>query len=95
MGDRNRERVSGVQSGSEGAPCAGYLAASRTQRPKGIPQSRLPRVPWDFGGESADTQDNALTECVIGLYTTECIGTTVFHADPYRTISDLEYATAG
>jgi hypothetical protein len=27
-------------------------------------------------------------ECVIGLYKTECIRTTVFHAGPYRTISD-------
>jgi transposase InsO family protein len=34
-------------------------------------------------------------ECVIGLYKTECIRTTVFHAGPYRTISDVEYATAG
>ncbi len=46
-------------------------------------------------GSVADAYDNALMECVIGLYTTECIGTTVFHAGPYRTISDLEYATAG
>ena len=34
-------------------------------------------------------------ECVIGLYKTECIRTTVFHAGAYRTISDVEYATAG
>ena len=34
-------------------------------------------------------------ECVIGLYKTECIRTTVFHAGPYRTIADVEYATAG
>ena len=33
-------------------------------------------------------------ECVIGLYKTECIRTTVFHAGAYRTISDVEYATA-
>lgn len=34
-------------------------------------------------------------ECVIGLFNIECIRTTVFHAEPYRTISDVEYATAG
>lgn len=32
----------------------------------------------------------ALMECVIGLFKTECIRTTVFHAGPYRTIGDLE-----
>ena len=34
-------------------------------------------------------------ECVIGLYKTECIRTTVFHAGPYRNINDVEWATAG
>ena len=34
-------------------------------------------------------------ESVIGLYKTECIRTTVFHAGPYRTLADVEYATAG
>jgi len=34
-------------------------------------------------------------ECVIGLFTTECIRTTVFHAAPYRTLADVEYAAAG
>lgn len=34
-------------------------------------------------------------ECVIGLFKTECIRTTVFHDGPYRTIADVEYATAG
>ena len=33
-------------------------------------------------------------ESVIGLYKTECIRTTVFHAGPYRTLADIEYATA-
>lgn len=46
-------------------------------------------------GSVGDAYDNALMECVIGLYKTECIRTTVFHAGPYRTISDVEYATAG
>ena len=34
-------------------------------------------------------------ECINGLYKTECIRTTIFHAGPYKTISDVEYATAG
>jgi hypothetical protein len=37
----------------------------------------------------------ALMECVIGLYKTQCIRTTVFHQGPYRTLGDVEYATAG
>ena len=46
-------------------------------------------------GSVGDADDNVLMECVIGLYKTECIRTTVFHSGPYRTISDVEYATAG
>ena len=45
-------------------------------------------------GSVADAYDNALMESVIGLFKTECIRTTVFHAGPYRTVSDVEYATA-
>ena len=33
--------------------------------------------------------------CVIGLYKTERIRTTVFQPGPFRTISDVEYATPG
>ena len=32
-------------------------------------------------------------ECVIGLYKTECIRSTVFPSGPYRTIGDVEYAS--
>jgi len=46
-------------------------------------------------GSVGDAYDNALMECVIGLYKTECIRTTIFHHGPYRTIGDVEYATAG
>ena len=46
-------------------------------------------------GSVGDAFDNALMESVIGLYKTECIRTTVFHAGPYRTMADVEYATAG
>ena len=34
-------------------------------------------------------------ETINGLYKAECIRTTVFHDSPYRTIGDVEYATAG
>ena len=34
-------------------------------------------------------------ETINGLYKTECIRTTVFHNGPYKTITDVEYATAG
>ncbi len=34
-------------------------------------------------------------ETVIGLFKTECIATTVFHPGPYKTLADVEYATAG
>jgi transposase InsO family protein len=46
-------------------------------------------------GSVGDAYDNALMECVIGLYKTECIRTTVFQPGPFRTLSDVEYATAG
>ena len=46
-------------------------------------------------GSVGDAYDNALMESVIGLFKTECIATTVFHDGPYKTIADVEYATAG
>src|SRR5699024_12843070 len=46
-------------------------------------------------GTVADANDNALAETINGLYKTECIRTTIFHEGPYKTISDIEYATAG
>jgi transposase InsO family protein len=46
-------------------------------------------------GSVGDAFDNALMETINGLYKTECIRTTVFHDGPYRTIADVEYATAG
>lgn len=44
-------------------------------------------------GSVGDAFDNALMECVIGLYKTECIRTTVFCPGAYKTIGDVEYAT--
>ncbi len=46
-------------------------------------------------GSVGDAYDNALMECLIGLFKAECIRTTVFHDGPYKTIADVEYATAG
>jgi putative transposase len=46
-------------------------------------------------GSVGDAYDNALMESLIGLFKTECITTTVFHDGPYKTLADVEYATAG
>jgi putative transposase len=46
-------------------------------------------------GSVGDAYDNALMESLIGLFKTECIGSTVFHAGPYKTLADVEYAAAG
>ena len=46
-------------------------------------------------GSVGDAYDNALMETIHGLYKAECIHTTVFHDGPFRTIADVEYATAG
>ena len=46
-------------------------------------------------GTVADAYDNSLMETVIGLFKTECVRTTVFHAGPYQHLSDVEWATAG
>lgn len=46
-------------------------------------------------GSVGDAYDNALMETINGLYKAECIRTTVFNDGPYKTIADVEYATAG
>jgi transposase InsO family protein len=46
-------------------------------------------------GSVGDAYDNALMETIIGLFKAECIRTTVFHTGPYKTLADIEYATAG
>jgi len=46
-------------------------------------------------GTVGDAYDNALMESINGLYKAECIRTTVFHTGPYKTIADVEFATAG
>jgi len=34
-------------------------------------------------------------ESIIGLFKTECIRTTVFHAGAFKTLADVEFAAAG
>lgn len=46
-------------------------------------------------GTVGDAYDNALMETINGIYKTECIRTTVFHSGPFRTLADVEFATAG
>ncbi|SJN41096.1 Mobile element protein [Microbacterium esteraromaticum] len=46
-------------------------------------------------GSVGDAYDNALMETINGLYKAECVRTTIFHDGPYKTIADVEYATAG
>jgi putative transposase len=46
-------------------------------------------------GTIGDAYDNALMESIIGLYKAECVDTDVFHAGPYKSLGDVEYATAG
>lgn len=46
-------------------------------------------------GTVGDAFDIALMETINGLYKTECIRAIVFHAGPYRTLADVEFATAG
>lgn len=45
-------------------------------------------------GSIGDAYDNALMETINGLYKAECIRTTIFHDGPYKTLADVEYATA-
>ena len=46
-------------------------------------------------GSVGDAYDNALMETINGVYKAECIRTTVSHEGPYKTLADVEYATAG
>jgi transposase InsO family protein len=44
-------------------------------------------------GSVGDAYDNALMESIIGLYKTECVRPGPFHAGPFKTLADVEYAT--
>jgi len=45
-------------------------------------------------GTVGDAYDNRLLETSDGLGKAECVHTTVFHAGPYTTITDVQFATA-
>ena len=45
-------------------------------------------------GTVGDAYDNALAETNMGLYKSECIETSVFHDGPWRSLADVEAATA-
>ena len=45
-------------------------------------------------GSVGDAYDNALMESINGIYKAECIRTTIFHEGPFKTIADVETATA-
>ena len=64
-------------------------------RVPGIPGLQLLEGTAPSIGTVGDAYDNALMGTVNGLFKTECIRTTVFHAGPYRTLADVEFATAG
>lgn len=46
-------------------------------------------------GSIGDAYDNALMETINGVYKAECVRTTIFHDGPYKTIANVEFATAG
>ncbi len=45
-------------------------------------------------GSVGDAYDNASMETINGLYKAECFRTKVFHSGPWRTASNVEFATA-
>jgi transposase InsO family protein len=46
-------------------------------------------------GSVGDAYDNALMETINGLFKAECIRTIVFCDGPFKTLADVEFATAG
>jgi putative transposase len=44
-------------------------------------------------GSVGDAYDNALMESIIGLYKTECVRPGPFHTGPFKTLSEVEFAT--
>jgi hypothetical protein len=71
----------------------GAARASRLSEPS--PRSRATRHGQVDGPRRSREPLNGLMETVIGLFKTECIGTTLFHQGPYKALADVEYATAG
>jgi transposase InsO family protein len=44
-------------------------------------------------GSVGDAYDNALMESIIGLYKVECVRPGPFHTGPFKTLSEVEFAT--
>jgi hypothetical protein len=64
-------------------------------RPSPSAQRPDPDLRSSPGFRDSHLSVNALMESMVGLFKTECIRTTVLHAGPFKTLSDVEYATAG
>lgn len=67
--------------------------------PRGTPGRGLPASEWLISDEPSigsvgDAYDNALMETINGLNKAECIRSSIFHDGPYKTLADVEYATA-
>ncbi|MFD4577873.1 transposase, partial [Streptomyces sp. NPDC058417] len=82
-------------------PCSGRTSPRQRKHPLSSPRGELhftehlrlegisPSV-----GSVGDAYDNALMETINGLYKSECIRTNVFHEGSWKTIAEVEYATA-
>lgn len=46
-------------------------------------------------GSVGDAYDNVLMESIIDLYKAECIDIDICHAELYKSVGEVEYATAG
>ena len=68
-------------AGSQG----GFNWLSQHPDPGGVQQWQL----------KTGSRKRAMCPRIHGVYKTECIRTTVFHDGPYKTIADVEFATAG
>lgn len=74
--------------------CVGYVVCARFQALSGVlglRGRRVGRVRWLVALRATPPR----REAVNGLYSAECLRTTVFHDGPYQTIGDVEFATAG
>ena len=59
------------------------------------PVHRAPTAGRDHAsvGSVGDAYDNALMESIIGLYKDECVRPGPFHTGPFKTLSEVEFAT--
>lgn len=59
------------------------------------PKSSFSMAPPHPIGSIGDAYNNALMKTIIGIYKAESVRRTIFHRGPYKTIADVENATAG